>query len=450
MTYTQPAAQRPELAPGAWPVLGHLPAFGRDPLKFLGTLPAHGDLVEIRFPQRRMYVACHPDVAQKAFADGLTFDRTGPIYDAMRADMGNGLATCVHAEHRRQRRMVQPAFRRDRMERYAALMCAEIDTLARSWRPGQVVDLVDEMFTLTTSVAVRTLFAAGMDARTAVELRRCLDVFLRGTVTRVLLPAATRLPTPANRRYERAVAQWRGYVRQIVAEGRQRDGAGEDLLSWLIEARDDDRTGLTEQELSDQIMVLVLAGAETTSASLAWALHLLGTHPEVEAELFAEADTVLAGATATLAELPRLEHTGRVVKETLRLYPPAWALIRTATRDTELAGRQLAAGGTVLVSPYLLHRRADLFDAPDEFRPERWEVDAQTGRCPIPPATFVPFGVGPNRCVGDTFALTMASLTLASLATRWRLRPIPGTTIRAAARAVLSPRTLPMEVIARR
>ncbi|MCA6093814.1 cytochrome P450 [Streptomyces sp. SCA3-4] len=443
------APLRPALAPGSWPLVGHLFRFGRDPLRFLGSLPAHGDLVEIRLAVQNVHVLCHPDLARRALADGRTFDRTGPIYDRIRTDMGNGLATCAHTDHRRQRLLMQPAFRRDRLSRYAAVMQEEIAALADRWRPGQVVDVVDAMFALTTSIAVRTLFSSRVDESTAAGLRHCLDVFLRGSYTRVLLPFTTALPTPANRRFTRALAQWRAYVGGVVADGRQRQSGPPDLLSSLLEARDDEQSGMSERELADQIAVLVLAGAETTSAALAWSWHLLGAHPTAEEELLAEAGAVLGGAVATWQDLPRLVHTDRVVREALRLYPPAWALPRTVTRATELAGRTLPAGSTVLFSPYILHRRAGTYPEPDRFRPERWRPDPVSGRCPVPATDFFPFGAGATKCIGESFALTEASLALASLASRWRLRPVPGASVQPAARSVLCPRTLPMRVTGR-
>lgn len=451
MTLAQTAARRPEPVPGAWPVAGHLPAFGRDPLGFLGALPGHGDLVEVRSVGSRMYIPCRPELAHKVLSDRHAFDRTGPIWDRFRGDIGNGVATCLFDEHRRQRLMVQPAFRRDRMGRYADLMSEEIGSLGQSWRPGQVIDVVQEMFALTTSVAVRTLFSSRVDVRTTAMLRQCMDTYLRGLATRALLPAAAaRLPLPVNRRHSRALAQWRHYVREVITAGRQRESGAQDLLAWLIEARDDDRAGLTEQELFDQIMVIVLGGAESLSALLSWAWHLLGTDPEAEAELLAEADAALDGRTATLDDLPRLEHTGRVLKEALRLYPPAWGLLRSATKDVELGGRRLPAGAAVLVSPFVVQRRPDIYAAPHAFRPGRWLPDPHTGRSTVPPAAYFPFGIGGAKCLGEHFALTMASLAMASLATRWRLLPVPGVTVRPAVRAVISPRALTMRVTARR
>ncbi|MFF7245022.1 cytochrome P450 [Embleya sp. NPDC008237] len=446
---TPPAsAARSGRAPGAWPGLGHLPHLLRAPLRFLGSLPAYGDLVEIRLGPRPAFVLCHPELARHVMADGRTFDRAGPLYEGSRAALGNGLATCPHGDHRRQRLMMQPAFRTEHLPGYADAMQREIGAALDRWRPGRVVDMVDEMFALTTTVAVRTLFGAGIADRDIAELRDSLDTFLKGVYLRALLPAVDSLPTPGARRYTRGLATWRAHVRRIIAARRAADPDDRDLLGRLLAARDEAGGAMSEAELHDQVAVLILAGAETTSSALAWALHLITTHPEAEEALHAEADTVLGGRAAGPDDLPRLPWTGRVIRETLRLYPPAWVLPRTATREIEVAGRRLDAGSTLVFSPYILHRHPGFHAEPDRFRPEREHADG-IGPQTWSRSSFVPFGSGPHKCIGDTFALTEATLALASIASRWRLRPASAAPVRAVPRSVLTPRALPMHLIRR-
>ncbi len=440
-------AARHGRAPGAWPLVGHLPQLYARPLPFLDTLARYGDLVEVRIGRRSAFVVCHPDLARQVLADGRTFDRAGLLFERIRTAMGNGLATCVHTDHLRQRPMVQPAFRQDRLRGYVPLMRQEISTALDRWSDGQVVDVVDEMFSLTTAVAVRTLFSHSLDARSAAVLRDCLDVFLRGSYTRALLPALEKLPLPANIRYANALTRWRFEVSRIIDEHRSSAPAADhpDLLSALLAARDEHGGALSEQELHDQVAVLVLAGAETTSAVLAWSLHLLAAAPQAQAQLHTEADTVLGGRAASWEDLPRLEHTTRVIRETLRLLPPAWLLPRTAVRDTELAGQRIPAGSTVAYSPYIVHRRSDLHPDANRFLPERWQHrdDGTTG---VPKGAFLAFGAGRTKCVGETFGLTEAVLALASIAARWTLTPLPHSRARALPRSVLSARTLPMRL----
>ncbi len=442
------ATLRSGRAPKAWPLLGHVVALLRRPLEFLGSLAEHGDLVEIRLGPRRAFVLCHPDLAHQVLTDFRAFDRTGPVYDRVRLAMGSGLATVPHQDHRRQRLIMQPVFRHEHLRGYVAVMRDEVTTAMAGWRDGDRLDMVDEMFKLTTTIALRALFSSQIGSRDADELRAAFDVFLRGTYARAALPAAGRLPTPGNRRYEAALSGWRDQVRDLI-DGYRRAGSGrEDLMARLLAARDDEGAALTDEELSDQVAVLLLAGGETTSAALVWSLSLLERHPDILAALHAEVDTVLGGEVADWEHLPRLELTGRVVRETLRLYPPAWIIPRTSVRDIELAGRTVPAGSMVLFSPYVLHRRDDLYPRPHRFEPDRWLDPA--GGAAAPRGSFLPFGAGATKCIGEEFGSAEATLVLASLVARWRLVPEAGDTVPQAARAVLVPRTLPVRLSQRR
>ena len=434
-------------APGAWPFLGHAVALLRRPLPLLDSLPAHGDLVEIRLGPRPAFVLCHPDLARRVLTDFRGFDRAGLGYERVRAAMGNGLATAGHQDHRRQRLVMQPAFRHEHLRSYVGVMQREITATLDNWPDGGVIDLVEEMFTLTTTVALRTLFSSHLDPDQAERLRRAFDVFLRGIYARAALRLAGRLPTPGNRRYKRAVAYWRSQV-AVLIDGYRRANAGNegpsDLMSRLLAARDEQGEGLSAAELADQVAVLMLAGGETTSSAVAWSWHLLAGHPDVLAAVRAEADAVLGQDVAGWDHLPRLDLTSRVVREALRLYPPGWIIPRVCTGPVTLAGRSLPAGSIVVFSPYVLHRRPDLYPDPHRFDPARWLTPAPEHR-----AGYLPFGAGATRCIGEEFGLAEATLILASLAARWTLTPEPGTTVSPAARAVLVPRALPVRLAAR-
>jgi cytochrome P450 len=438
-------------APGAWPVLGHVVALQRRPLRLLDSLSAYGDLVEVRLGPRPAFVVCHPDLARQVLTDFRGFDRAGLVYDRVRMAMGNGLATAGQQDHRRQRLIMQPAFRHEHLRGYVAVMRQEITAVMSNWQDGQLVDMVDEMFRLTTEVALTALFSSQLGSAEAERLRQAFDVFLRGIYARAVLPVTGRLPTPGNRRYARAVALWRGQVSTLIEGGRQagagrgrQAGAGRgDLMSRLLAARDERGQGMSDDELADQVAVLLLAGSETTSAAVAWALHLLSTHPAILAALHAETDAVLGGDVAGWEHLPRLDLTARVVREALRLYPPAWAIPRICVRETSLAGRTLPAGSMVVFSPYVLHRRPDLYPQPHRFDPGRW-LDPAAHR-----AAFLPFGAGATKCIGEEFGLAEATLILASITARWNLSPETGTTVSPAARAVLVPRAFPVRLSGR-
>lgn len=215
-------------------------------------------------------------------------------------------------------------------------------------------------------------------------------------------------------------------------------------MSRLLAARDEQGRGLSATELADHVAVLMLAGGETTSAAVAWSWHLLCGHPEILAAAHAETDAVLGRDVAGWEHLPRLDLTARVVREALRLYPPGWVIPRTCIRPVSLAGRALPAGAIVVFSPYILHRRPDLYPQPHRFDPARWLAPSPELR-----ASYLPFGAGATRCIGEEFGLAEATLILASMAARWNLAPEAGTTVSPAARAVLVPRAFPVRLTAR-
>lgn len=445
------------VAPGRLPLLGHLLPLARDPLTFLSSLPACGDLVEVRIGPTRAIVVCDPDLTHRLLTDDRTFDKGGALIEKAREIVGDSLGTCPHGRHRRQRRLAQPAFHQARMPGYADIMTERITDATRSWRPGRILDVYAEMLGITSEILLATMFSSSLPARSdRGRLHRDFVTVIDGMYRRMLTPRPlNRLPTRRNRRYRQAVARLRRSVRTVLAD-RRADGTDHgDLLSALLAARD---TGigigigigttdqsLSDAEITDNTMMFLLAGTETTATTLAWALHLLTEHPETERALHAEVDAVLDGRPASHADLPHLELTGRVITETLRLYPPGWIFTRTVTADTRLGGHRLPANTTVVYSPYLLHRRADLFGDPDRFDPDRWLPDR-----PLPGRrTLIPFSSGSRKCIGDTFAVTEAVLALASIASRWTLHRVPGPPVTAARSAALYPRHLRMRVEAR-
>jgi cytochrome P450 len=430
-------------APGAWPGLGHVPALLRDPLALLGSLPGHGDLVEIRLGRHPAFVLCHPELARQVMTNLRAFDRRGPLFDRVRLALGNGLATAARADHRRQRLVMQPAFRREHLPGYASVMGQEIAAAMGRWRDGQLVDMVPEMFRLTTGIAVRALFSAQLSAADGEELQGALDVFLTGIYLRCVSPLAARLPVPANLRYARAVASWRRQVGELIGAARRTGADGDDLMSLLVRSGDEANGGLSDRELSDQIAVLLLAGGETTSSAVVWALHLLAGRPDILDALHAEASAVLGREVATWADLPRLPLTARVLHEALRLYPPAWVILRTSVVEATLAGRVIPAGSMLIFSPYILHRRADAFPAPDRFDPDRW-LALGHGRGGPHRESFLPFGTGATRCIGEDFGLAEAMLILSTLCARWNFTLQPGAPVSPQPRLVLAPKRLPV------
>ncbi|NEB74877.1 cytochrome P450 [Streptomyces sp. SID14478] len=434
----------PVQAPGRLPLVGHAHHLARRPLDFLTSLPAVGDLVELRIGSRPAYVPCHPDLVQQVLLNARVYDTGGPVKDKARPILGNGLITSDWADHRRQRRMMQPAFHPTRIATYAEVMREECAAHADTWHTGQPVDVSDAMQSLTARVTARALFSTRMAPHSVAEVRRSLPVMVHGAYRRAMDPTGllARLPLAANREFDSALGRLHALIDGIISDYRRTDEDRGDLLSALLAARDEEGGGaMSDQEVHDQVMTLLLAGVETTASALTWAWHLLAAHPEAEARLHAEVDEVLGGRTPAYADIPRLAYTQRVFTETLRLYPPAWMYTRMTTQPTELGGHPLPAGADVLISPYVIHRIPGLFARPEVFDPERWlpERAKEVSR-----DSYLPFGGGSRKCIGDVFGMTEATLALAALASRWRLRPVPGSTVRPRAEMSLTAGPLPM------
>ncbi|MFJ1866891.1 cytochrome P450 [Streptomyces sp. NPDC088097] len=430
-------------APGALPLLGHTLALWKDPLGFLASLPAHGDLVELRLGPRRAYLACDPELVRTVLLNPRRFDKGG-VFDKARQLLGNSLSVSRGEEHRRQRRLIQPAFQPARIAEYTDTVAADTARVIETWRAGRTLDVSDAMHVLLMRVAARTLFSTGLDERTTDEARECLRTVSRGIYKRTVAPLGLmeKLPTPGNRHYDRSNHRLRQIVEEMITQRRGRPAGGTDLLSILLAVeRPDTGERLTDAEVLDQVVTFLVAGSETTASTLAFVFHLLGRHPEAEERTHAEIDRVLEGRPAAFADLPRLEYTRGVITEALRLYPPSWLSTRVTAEDTRIGDRDIPADTMVLYSSYALHHDPRLFPDPERFDPERWLGDRAAQ---VPRGALLPFGAGSHKCIGDVLALAETTLITATIAGRWRLRPVPGTELRPQPKATLEPGPLPM------
>jgi cytochrome P450 len=431
-------------APGGLPLLGHVMLLWRRPLQFLTGLPARGDLVEFRIGVRRAYIACHLELVHQVLRDSRTFDKGGPLFEKARLLVGNGLVSSEWADHRQQRRLVQPAFHHARMPGYTEIMGNEIDSELSSWRSGQVFSVSDATHTLTMRITARTMFATRVGAHAAAEVTQCMPIIMRGVYKRMFAPISwwEKVPSRANRRFEEARSRLREVISQTISDYRKANSDQGDVLSILVNARDEDTgQGMTDQEIHDQVMTILIGGTETTGNTLAWTFYLLAEHPEIEERLHAEVDDVLGGRPPRFDDLPDLDYTRRVLTETLRMYPPAWLLSRTTSREVDLADRRLPPGTPVFYSPYMLGRNPDLFPDPDRYDPDRWLPDRAAS---LPRDAVLPFGGGSRKCIGDDFGMAETTLTLAAATSRWRLRPVPETKVSRTPKASLGTGPLPM------
>jgi pentalenene oxygenase len=438
-------------APRMLPLLGHLVPLARDPLGLLESVPASSELVRIRIGPAQAVLVCNPELTREVLLHDRIFDKGGPLYQRIREVIGGGLGTLRHDEHRRKRRLLQPAFHQARFPDYAQVMTAQTNAVTDAWHDGQTLEVLAETMTITSTTLAATMFADTLPPAALSQALDDLNTILAGIYRRMMIPPLLdRVPTSGNRRYHQAITRLRKTLGDVVSRRRASGTERSDLLSALLSARDDepegDSQGLSDIEIVDQALTFFAAGAETTAGTLAWALHMLGQHPDIYRQLQAEVDTVLAGRPVVHTDLPRLDLTTRVITETLRLWPPAWMFMRTVTADTQLGGHHLPAGTSVVYSPYLLHRHPSLFERPNAFDPDRWLPDRAQA---IHRDAFIPFATGARKCIGDTFAMTEATIALATITARWHLDPLSGQRVRPAAVATLRPKNLHMRATKR-
>jgi cytochrome P450 len=384
---------------------------------FLEIAREHGDLASIRFGRRRIFLASHPDLIEQVLVTDAKHYVKHFGARMYKPVLGNGLVTSEGDFWLRQRRLSQPAFQKSRILDYAPVMTDLTDRMLAGWKDGASVDVHVEFGALTSAIALKTLFGiedAGDSATFRNALRLAFD--LLSARFRTVFPIPSWVPTARNRQLTRAIQHLTATVDGFITQGRRR-ASGNDLLSRLVGAQDDDGSRMTDRQLRDEAMTLYLAGHETTALTLTWSWYLLSQHPEVEAKLVAEWQEVLDRRSPTAADLARLPYTEAVVTEAMRVYPPVYLIGREATRDLELGGYRVKKGYTVFMSQWVSHRDSRYFSDPEAFRPERW-LDGLAKR--LPKYAYYPFGGGPRVCIGNAFAMMEAALILATVGQKYR------------------------------
>ncbi len=429
--FSDPMFPMPRNPPGPRSIIPFrtLLAFRRDQLAFLErTARRYGDVAHFRFGSIDVYSLAHPDLIREVLvARNRSFIKSRALQRA-RMLLGQGLLTSEGEYHLRQRRMIQPGFHRDRITGYAGVMVHEAERLNARWRDGQMVEMAGEMARLTLSIAGKCLLGAEIEEGEADDIGRALSdaLLLADRLTHPLAPLLDRLPVPSTRRLLRARDELDATIHRIIRQRRLTPGrTGDDLLSLLLEAQDveGDGSGLSDQQIRDEILTIFLAGHETTANALAWTWYLLSQHDEISERLHAEAREVLGEGYATAADFPRLTFTRQVITEAMRLYPPAWTIGREPIEDLELSGHRIRKGSIVLMSTWVVHRDSRFFPEPLTFDPDRWTPHRERE---MVRAAYFPFGAGARKCIGEGFAWMEAVLVLATLARRWRARLVPG------------------------
>jgi cytochrome P450 len=404
-------------------LLGVMPEFNRDSLAFIERLARdYGDIVSTRFFYVPAYFLYHPDYIEQVLATNsrnfvkpLSF-RT-PFFQRL---VGNGLLTSEGEFWRRQRRLAQPAFHRERINAYAHVMVKDTEEMLTAWRDGEIRDTHRDMMRLTMEVVTHTLFNTNV-SDDADKVARALGILVEpfGSQATLKWILDNRLPTLTNRRFHKVAAQLDEVVYRIISQRRASGDQDQgDLLSMLLQAHDEDGSQMTDQQLRDEVITLFLAGQETTALTLTWAWYLLAQHPEAEKKLWQELEEVLGGRAPEAEDFPKLKFTEMVAKEAMRLYPPAYVVGREAVNECEIGGYHVPPKMQVFMAPWVVHRDPRFFDAPNEFRPERWTPEFISN---LPKYAYFPFGGGPRVCIGNAFAMMEIVLLLATIARKYKL-----------------------------
>jgi cytochrome P450 len=399
----------------------------RNPLAMMIAMAReYGDISHYRIGPQHLFFFNHPDLIRDVLiTHQKNFHKSRGLERAKRL-LGNGLLTSEDEFHLRQRRLAQPAFHRQRIEAYATTMVDFADRTRSTWTDGRSVDMHTEMMRLTLGIVAKTLFDADVDSE-AAEIGNAMTQAFE-SFNYAMLPFTEyleKLPLPAVRRFNAARDRLDMTIYRLISERRASGEDRGDLLSMLLLAQDTegDGTGMSDLQLRDEALTIFLAGHETTANALTWTWYLLSQHPEAEARLHAELDSALGGRRPTFEDLQHLPYARMVLAESMRLYPPAWAVGRRALKSFKAREYEVGAGAVVLMSQYIMHRDERYFPDPERFDPERWTADAQAQR---PKFSYFPFGGGARVCIGEQFAWMEGILLLATIAQQWRMRLLPG------------------------
>jgi cytochrome P450 len=429
-------------------ILGHTFAYIRDPIGFLTRIARdHGDFVRLRLGNLPTYMLINPEHMEYVLRTHADNFRKDVVTRWLTPIVGQGLLTSEGDFWRRQRKLAQPAFQRQQIEQYATVMVQHTEKMLETWADGQIRDLHEDLTGLTLSIVAKTLFNVEL-TREAEIVGESLEIVMNYFMSPMRwFSIREKLPLPSTRKYLRAIRQIDDIIYGII---RQRRKSGEDpgdLLSRLLAAQDDDGNGMTDRQLRDEAVTLFLAGHETTALVLFYTFYLLAQNPAAESRLIAELRQVLGARSPAAGDVPSLRYTEWVVREAMRLYPPAWGIAREALNDCEIGGYVVPKGTQIFFTQWLVHRDARWFDDPESFRPERWDHDLIKR---LPRCAYFPFGDGPRVCIGNHFAMMEAVLVLAAIAQRYSVSIEPAQTLEFLPSITLRPRNpLAMRIQAR-
>lgn len=412
--------------------------YRRDALTFLTRCAREfGDVARFRLADTPVHLISDPDLVDDVLRSHGTRVIKDKFTRLIRPIVGHGLLTSEGDFWRRQRKLTMPAFQHQAIERYGREMVELSCRVRDSWRVGAEVAIHDVLMGLTLAIVAKTLFGAEVSDESR-DVGDALEIVMEHHLSALRwFPIFDHLPTRGNRMYRQALQRIDDTVYGIIARRRAEGDDPGDLLGRFLAATDDEGAGMTDLQLRDECVTLFLAGHETTALTLTFAFYLLAEHPEVDARLSAELDQVLGGRPPSASDIATLPYTEAVVRESMRLYPPAWVIGRETTEDVELGGYRLRPGSTLFISQWVLHRDPRFWNEPEHFQPERWENDLVRR---LPRGVYIPFGGGPRVCIGNHFAMMEAVLLLATLSQNHRLRLAPGQSLELSPSITLRPR----------
>ncbi|MFY9868333.1 MAG: cytochrome P450 [Candidatus Nitrosopolaris sp.] len=405
--------------------------FLRNPIEILIDISKYGDISHIKFGTQHVYFLNHPDYIRDVLITyNNSFIKSRGLQVAKKV-LGEGLLTSEGNTHRNQRQLIQPAFNQDRLRIYAAIMVEFILRMSNHWRDNDVLDSHKEFMQLTLTIVCKALFGFDIESETegiGKHVTTLVEYFNRARMP--LSEVIEKLPLPSNRHFRSAKKQLDALIYRMIDDhqsaditngtgAHSRDNHHHDNLISILLARSGNHF-ISDSQLRDNVMTIFLAGHETVANALTWTFYLLSLNNREEKKLHDEADCILGNdAIPTAADIPKLEYTGRVFTESMRLYPPAWAVGRQAIHDCKVGEYTIPAGSTVLMSQYLMHRDPRFFPEPERFNPDRWNSETRTN---LPRFSYFPFGGGPRACIGEPFAWTEGILSIAIIARKWKMK----------------------------
>ena len=421
--------KRSKLPPGPRPKipLGHLFSFRKDSIGFLRKIAnEYGDIVHFKIGPIRIVLLNHPDLIKEVLSTQHRNFVKGRPLEMAKELLGEGLLTSEGEFHKRQSRLIQPAFHRNMIESYATSMTKCAVRLMDDWEEGLKVDIKEEMTKMSMAIAGKTMFNTDVE-KEATEINKALDT-ATSLFGRIPLPFAEwllKLPFPGTLRFYRAKARLDDTISRMIDDRRRNKLDNGDLLSLLLRSKNEngDGGGMSDQQVRDEALTLFLTAFDTTSTALTWTWYLLSQNPEVEAELHEELDHVLQGRLPTAEDIPHLKYTRMVLGESLRIYPPSYVIPRQAVQDFTI-DKYIVPGGTIiLMSPYLIHHDSRFHPDPEKFNPHAWDKHSRSQNSKY---EYLPFSRGPRSCIGEPFAWMQGTLVLASIAQLWRIKLVPG------------------------